>query len=164
MRIPVGCKVVTSRARHALPLQAILSRLEAAPTDWRRKILRLYAHPSILRLAQGSAERVGRIIIRPYKNLAMIMISPCDRHDKRKIPRSARNGKKGSHQQDWWATLVMRLLRLKVLAMTTRIPPAILRPSTSSGCSGQGLVGYPVFCWARRPRPYKRPILFLMNG
>jgi hypothetical protein len=56
-------------------------------------------HASTLRLAQGSAERVGRIIIRPYKNLAMIMISPCDRHDKRKIPRSARNGKKGSHQQ-----------------------------------------------------------------
>jgi hypothetical protein len=67
MQIQVEGKVVTGRARRTSPLQAILSRLEAAPTDWRRKILRLCAYPSILRQAQGSAERVGRIIIRPLQ-------------------------------------------------------------------------------------------------
>jgi hypothetical protein len=42
-----------------------------------------------------------------------------------------RNDKKGPHQQYF-----------------------VLRHAQGSGCSAQGLVGYPFFCWARQPRPY----------
>jgi hypothetical protein len=105
--------------------------------------------PSIVRQAQYSGltaqdERVGRgmprpyknitrgrIVIRPYKNLAMIKISRCARNDKDKkrllrhfIPR---NDKKGSHQQDWWATRIELPGRLKP-SVTATIPPSYPSP------------------------------------